>query len=1049
MLKSRRSIQQVQGVLIGLVVTAACIAWFFTGDEPRAELITYDWRMRHFNTLQPDPRIVHVDIDDGAVERVGRWPWRRRQIADLIRTISEAGPKLILVDLLLSEPEEPYYDDPRFSGTADDESSMVGTLSDANIVHGDLELADAIRAAGNVVLSAQLDAVPPSAAPTISERVREWRSLGGKGAVEDAIRDLKLKQDHVTRAEVERIITRLDVVDVLSKDFSATDETIAQKIGRPVADVAAVLAGAKTEAARRLVARRAPEAVEWAAIRPGDLGEVLKNALGDRAGRNNADRRDLVTAYHRLKASLENYRKALRLFNHETNQLHRNRGLTPLIEPLAEAASDIAAVNFRDDGDGTVRRVPILIGEKKFSVYLHLGLSAAKHAMGLDLRRLDGDIDVNAPYPSIDEKQVAKILGGDQKLIELPLDRDGSFLIHWAATAPQWLAGKDMPHITAAKLMTIASAREAIRDNETRANYKLAEVVSAVKGGFTVEGGSASAPTEAYADSAYRHSVNKQIDLELQIRRARLRGDKTRDELSAMQRESDELLAIIRREQDSAVNSVSAAMSDLKEFTEEEIAADPGLKADAERYRASALLVQDVAELRKTNEEIAATIHDTQAELVKHLKGKFVFLGFAATAQGDIVTTAIDPRTNGVMCHAHVLNTILQNRPIHPIPDWVGVLICLAGGGLTSLVTSTIGPRNALMATLGLMGGYGALNCELLFKRFDMWVVLAAPESCIFLSWAFVTLFRQLTAERDKRHFAKQLAQYTSPVLAAKIAESDEAAAAFKSVQTRDITCFFSDLQGFTTLAETQDPELIQHVLNTYLHRMSQVIWDQHGLLNKFMGDGIMAFFNASVDPMVEHPKAAVETALTAMEELERLKIDRASDPAANIFNALAMRIGLAGGLCKNGDLGSDLKADYTVIGDVVNLAARLEPANKVFGTSIMISGPTREFVRDLYEFRYLAELQVKGKNQTVPVYEVVGRKGQLSADQREYIERFEAGIELYKARKWDECIVHFTRLLSRRFDDPGASRYIDACQEMKLFPPDDSWRGALELKEK
>lgn len=116
----------------------------------------------------------------------------------------------------------------------------------------------------------------------------------------------------------------------------------------------------------------------------------------------------------------------------------------------------------------------------------------------------------------------------------------------------------------------------------------------------------------------------------------------------------------------------------------------------------------------------------------------------------------------------------------------------------------------------------------------DIWAPLAAPETCIFLSWAFVTLYRQLTAEREKRLFAKQLGQYTSPIIAAKLAENPQAAQAFKTVQTRDITAFFSDLKGFTTLTEEEDPEVIQHVLNAYLHRMSEVIWSRHGLLNKF-----------------------------------------------------------------------------------------------------------------------------------------------------------------------------------------------------------------------
>ena len=276
-----------------------------------------------------------------------------------------------------------------------------------------------------------------------------------------------------------------------------------------------------------------------------------------------------------------------------------------------------------------------------------------------------------------------------------------------------------------------------------------------------------------------------------------------------------------------------------------------------------------------------------------------------------------------------------------------------------------------------------------------------------------------------------------------------EAAQAFKSVQSRDVTCLFTDLASFTSVSEQESAETVQLVLNTYLARMSDVIWQRRGLINKFMGDGIMAFFNASVDPQPDHAQNAVAAAVDALEALEDLKSEQADGPAGPVFQKLRMRAGLASGVCKNGDFGSELKADYTVIGDVVNLSARLEPANKVFGTRVMISHDTRERVADQYEFRYLAELQVKGKSLTVPVYEIVCRKGELTDEQEDYIKRFEAGVELYKQRKWDECIVHFTRMLAKRPDDVGAGRYIDACQEMKTFPPDDDWCGALELKEK
>lgn len=1034
MFSNRRRLQQFQGFLVGLAVTTSCAAYFFgPSDEHKAELIAFDWRMRNFNTLMPDARVVHVDIDDNSVDRVERWPWKRRTMAELIRTVGEFGPRLILVDFLFSEPEAPYYEDPRLEAEPGEDVEIVGAVSDANIVYGDLELAEAIRSAGNVVMSTQFDILPPGAPEPIEARVR--RAMAGTVPTDESALRGRLGARDISEAgtDLGRMLLRARAGEQLLSDFTLDEHGLSERLGVPAGEIAAVLAGVKTEIARRRVAEL------FAGGGAPQREAVLEAVLGEQKDRRNADRRDVVAAYNRQRA-LEALRKATHPMDAPVaRMIYRVAESVPLLSPLAEAASDIAAVNFSADPGGTVRRVPILINDGGRAI-AHLGLSAAAHALGLDLGRIEAT------------REALVIPGAEGAARELPLDGNGGLIIHWAGTADAWRAGRDMPHISAAKLMSIASARRAMRDNEIALRYRMAEVVAAAAGTFTARAAGPEGDTgkTLHGDAAYRQGAAERAALEAKLRLGSLRGTLGPDEAAALEAQIAGLRAAMEAAEKKAEALVRMTCRDLAEISEEEIAADAQLAADAKRFRgALRILDEDIAALARANAALARDIERTKAELANRLKDKFVFLGFAATAQGDIVTTPIDARTNGVMCHAHVFNAILQNRPIRVAPGWAGVLICLIGGAVVSFITSTQAPRLALLSTLGLMLAYAAVNCEVLFKRLDTWAVLAAPEACVFLSWAFVTLFRQLTAERERRFFSKQLAQYTSPVIAAKLAESPRAAQAFKTVQTRDITAFFSDLKGFTTLSEEEDPELIQHVLNTYLHRMSEVIWSQHGLLNKFMGDGIMAFFNASVDPLEDHARAAVETSLTAMEELERLKADRRADPAARIFAALEMRVGLASGPAKNGDLGSELKADYTVIGDVVNLAARLEPANKVFGTRIMVSGPTRNAVKDHYEFRYLAELQVKGKAQTVPVYEVICRKGQLAPEQKEYTERFEAGVELYKARKWDECIVHFTRMLARRFDDAGASRYIDACQELKQFPPDDDWRGALELKEK
>ena len=1041
MFKNRRRLQQFQGFLIGLAVASAVTAYYFSESGHRkSELLTFDWRMRNFNSLKADPRIVHLDIDDSAVERFGRWPWKRRQMASLIRTLSGFEPKLIVVDFLFSEREAIYYEDPTIQGMPGDEIAAVGEISEENKVFGDLELADAIRRAGNVIMSAEFDPRAPADPPPLAARLAQWRADHDEWDVAHAIADLGLPRDAATQIEVERETLRLQIIGELQRDFTLTAEEIAARINRPAAEVGAVIAGAKRRAARQMVGAYAERMRQETGNSP-DLAQTLDYMLGAEKNRRTADRADVLAAFDWHRAQWATMQKAATPLS--PGGLFTSEELTPLIVPLAHASMNIAAVNFRADEDGPVRRVPAMIDAGPHGGAMHMGLAAAAPAMGLN------PSPESAAY--VDEDGALRIPREGAEPIELPLDGNGGFIIHWTGTGPHWRSGKDMPHITAAKLMTIVQAEREIAANETAINYKLADVVAAAKGEVVVTTGPSGEEGAALAaDNPYRLKVNEQLELARRARMARLTASRPPDEIAAMEAKADALLNEILAEQKSATGFIKMSIMDLEEIPQEEIDADPQLAADAKRFRDAAKIIdEEIAALKSANESLRQSIVATRAELAEHLKDKFVFLGFAATAQGDIVTTPIDARTNGVMCHANVFNAILQNRPIRLAPHWVGVLICLAGGALVSIATATLAPRAALISTIGLMIAYGALNCEALFRRMDVWVPLAGPEISLFVSWAFVTLYRQLTAERERRLFAKQLGQYTAPAIAAKIAENPQAAQAFKSVQTREVTCYFSDLAGFTTISEEEDPETIQHVLNTYLHRMSEVIWTQRGLLNKFMGDGIMAFFNASVDPMTEHAKAAVETALNAMDELEKLKVERRSDPAARIFDALKMRAGLASGFAMNGDMGSELKADYTVIGDVVNLSARLEPANKVFGTSIMISGPTREIVQDLYDFRYLAELQVKGKAQTVPVYEVVCRRGQLTPEQKEYIERFEAGVELYKSRKWDECIVHFTRMLARRFDDAGASRYIDACQEFKTFPPEDDWAGALELKEK
>lgn len=1015
-----------------MAVTALCLILFFVLDVgQKLELQMYDVRVRHCNRLMPSTPIVHLDIDDNSLLRVERWPWHRRNTADLLRAIEELKPAQVAIDFLLSERERPYDEDPRLDDQADlgVTAEVVGTLSAENRVYGDWELADAIRTGGNVVMAAQFAAFAPSQPDPLADRLQKWWPSHKGASLDDALSAAALPGRPAERDSVRRVLFQLRLRDELLDRFTLSDQELADRLHCTVSEVASVVAGVKSRVAEELVSKHLSEGAPSAMI--------AEKILGDRKDIQSADQTDVFEAI-RAHRGLESLQKStFPLDSHMAMRLNRAIYPVPLLYSLAEAARDIGAVNFTSDADGAVRRVPVLLNYDGRAL-AHLGLAAAKNIMGLNLGQA-----------SLSDAGILTIPRKEGEPVRLPLDDDGYVTIPWTVTAKDWRTGRDFPHISAAKVWALADARRLIEENETRIHYKLADVIAASKGEVRVQIGTTGPAETHLIDNVYRQRVREQRTLVRQAREARLRRSLPDGRIAELQRRADEMLAQIQKEQTLAVSDVEATCAEIDQASPEELA-DPAAAADVKRYKDALRIVrEDVTHLRQANEHLEREIAGLKSDLMPLLKDKYVFLGFAATAQGDIVITPIDPQTNGVMCHANVLNSILQEHFITPPSRALGIWISLIGGAIVSFITSARGPRVALTFTLGLIVVYVLANGYVFFMRLHWWVLVVAPVVTFFVTWAFVTLFRQLTAERDRRLFARELGQYTSPIIATRIAESPEAAQAFKTVQTRDVTCFFSDLRGFTTMTEEQDPEVTQHVLNTYLQRMSQVIWARRGLINKFMGDGIMAFFNPSVDPLPDHIRAACDTALEAMEELEKLKVERRTDPATKIFDALYMRIGLASGLCKNGDMGSELKTDYTVIGDVVNLAARLEPANKVFGTQILVSGATREKVRDLYEFRYLAELQVKGKGRTVPVYEIAGRKGSLAPEQQEYIERFEAGVEMYKARKWDECIVHFTRMLAKRFDDAGASRYIDACQEFKAFPPEDGWAGALELKEK
>jgi class 3 adenylate cyclase len=260
----------------------------------------------------------------------------------------------------------------------------------------------------------------------------------------------------------------------------------------------------------------------------------------------------------------------------------------------------------------------------------------------------------------------------------------------------------------------------------------------------------------------------------------------------------------------------------------------------------------------------------------------------------------------------------------------------------------------------------------------------------------------------------------------------------------RTLTIFFSDIAGFTSISEQLTPEQVVRLLDRYLAGMSRTLVARDCTIDKFIGDAVMGFWGAP-NP-VEHPEAsACRAALDCIRMLE----DNAAAWQADGFPPVTARIGLHTGEVVVGNIGFEERLAYTIIGDAVNLASRLEGTNKYFGTRILVSDVTLSKAGDEFATRCLGTIVVKGRTGGVKVHELVGLRATLSVADRAFIDRFEHALELHDARDFAAALAGFEACLAERTGDKTTALYVERCRALIVSPPGDGWTPALEMHEK
>jgi len=406
----------------------------------------------------------------------------------------------------------------------------------------------------------------------------------------------------------------------------------------------------------------------------------------------------------------------------------------------------------------------------------------------------------------------------------------------------------------------------------------------------------------------------------------------------------------------------------------------------------------------------------TQLEGV--IRGRLVLVGWNATGNfGDFYPTAASERTPGVVAHAIVANSALTGYVVRPMGAWPAAALTLVLGAAAALLAAATGPRLSFLLALLL----ALLAFAAAIGLFALRIVppLSTPLLGIFVSWAGVVTMRAVQELREKAQLRKQFGARISPQLFKYLLDHPDQVSL--EGQEKEVTCFFSDLAGFTSISEKLDSRQTVALLNRYMAAMNDELTRREAYVNKFLGDGIMAVWGAfASDP--RQVELACRAALACVNRLAGIT----EELEANGLPRLSMRVGIATGVGTVGDCGAppDLR-DYTVIGDTANLAARLESANKQFGTRILLDGRTRELLPDDLLTRPLGHVAVVGQEQATDLYELVAEKGRETPEQRDLIERTARAVERFREGDLEGASGAWREIVERHGPSPASDLYL------------------------
>lgn len=985
------------GTGLTLLVGGAVLSGWLAPLERRLS----DRRSRDFQFFNPTPtdRLVHLDIDDPSLDAIGAWPWKRSTLAGIIDELHIAGAKAVALDILFPEAAPPEI--------VEDPPGAYRTI------HHDENFATAIRRNGSVLIPLSLtieQAIPPQ---------------------------------------------RADIVMALEENLERTIEqtrtAVANRRGKPLPQIdisTSTYIIARREAMRRRI-RKAMDAD------PDIEKTVLQSLLLPHAVTtitHTPEIRLFENQFAKHVAMRMLQRFARPASDHE-GPLIRTRANFPPISRISREIAQTGFVDYDPDPDGVIRSIPLWVacGEH---LYPQLGLALACMTLGigpetliLDSHQVRWPAGQNAPA-AIPVRREASIPGRDTAgmIMDIPwFGPTGSW--------PRMYGNFGAQHLPAVKVWEVRQTTEKIIYNNRNLDHALMAIFALADETMLEE--MKQTPIDADDFDARQPRIAIAIDTAAFI--LPMFGEGTPKDLEreaglareAEQQRLESLLRSLPGLDDDAMDQ-SLATLDPDDAEHLRMFMDPAtLAAYLERFEDSTRVMYErfveatdaVPTFVEENTALVEQLRAGRHTLREQLQGRAVLMGWTALGKVDYKVTPLHPRCPGHVIHGVIFNAIMTGHVLRHLADHYATIVTLLIGLVATACAAWLTPVRALIAAIALAGAYWVVNGLLLYDYAGLLLQAAGPTTVVGIVWGGCTVYRFVIERRERTRITRRFSSYVDPALVNYVVEHSEQVRL--DGQIRELSVVFTDLAGFTTLSERLQERTVP-LLNDYMGRMVPVIREHNGYVNKFLGDGMMFFYGAPREND-DHASDAVATVLDMQLLMKSFNQELISDGLPEV----SMRAGISSGEMVVGDAGSADASDYTVLGDTVNLAARLESANKVTGTDILINDRTATLVGERFLLRPVGRLQVVGKTQGVMVYEPLTTTEHAMDEHLRVVALSRAVVDAYQQADINGCLAAIGAAEKAIGSHKLTDLYRRECAALKRTPPGDAFNGCIVLTEK